>query len=307
MEIVIVLLLLVALVSAGIGLRNCFKLLYPKMKTDEYFNYVLSEYNTYDKKWYESLDKNEFNIESKFGYDLHLTYVKNENPTEHTIIICHGVTVETRAVIKYLNMFLKNGYNAVFIDHRAHGKSGGRKVSYGYFEKHDLAEAIQWVRKKHSGKIGLIGESMGAAISMQALMVEKVDFVIGDCGFSSLEEEVKHQFRLVKFIPTYPGFWFTRLFVYLLGGYDINKTSPVEAVRQADIPIMVIHGEKDNYVPFYMASIIYEKIKSEHKMMYVAEGSKHAISYEDHPDEYEQQVSKFLKNCGMPYSEDIAI
>lgn len=304
MEIVISLVLFVVLVSAGIGLRNCFKILYPKMKTEEFFDEVLNKYNQYDKKWYESLDKNEFYIKSKFGYDLNVTYIKNEIPTEHTIIICHGVTVRTRAVIKYLNMFLKNGYNAVFIDHRAHGKSGGKKVSYGYFEKHDLAQVIQWVRKQHNGKIGLIGESMGAGISMQTLLVETVDFVIEDCGYSSLDEEVKHQFRNTKYVPTYPGFWFTRLFVRLFGGYDINKTSPVEAVKQSDVPIMVVHGEKDNYVPFYMASIIYENIKSEQKMLYVAEGSKHAVSYEEHPDEYQQQVYKFLKICGMPYAED---
>lgn len=304
MEIVVIVLLVILVVLMGLALRTSLKIVYPKMKTDDFFENMIDKYNAYDRKWYENLDKKEFFIKSQYGYDVHLTYIKNEIPTEHTIIISHGVTVRTKGVIKYLNMFLKNGYNALFIDHRAHGKTGGKKVSYGYFERHDMAKAIQWVKSKHTGKIGLIGESMGAGISIQTLMVESVDFVIEDCGYSSFAEEVKHQIRGVKWIPTYPIYWFTRLLVRLMGGYDLNKVSPVNALQQSNTPVMVVHGEDDNYVPFYMASIIYDNIKSKNRMMYVTEGTDHALSYEEHPQEYEQQVYRFLQSCSLPHAKD---
>ena len=304
MEIVLIAVVIVLAAFIGIGLYTALKILYPKMKDDAYFEWTRNEYNQYDKKWYDSLKTNEFFIKSKYGYDIHATYVKNDNPTEHTIIICHGVTSRTDGVRKFLKMFIDNGYNALFIDHRAHGKSGGKKVSYGYFEKYDLAEAIKWVKNKHTGKIGLIGESMGSGISMQTLAVEEVDFLVEDCGYSAFDEEVKHQFRDTKFIPLYPSYWVTRLLVRLIGGYDLKKVSSLEALKQTNIPIMVVHGQEDNYVPFYMSSIIYDNIKSEHKMFFAAEGTRHALAYEDHPKEYEEQVYAFLKACNLPHAEN---
>ena len=303
MEIVLIILAIALIWLVVLGWETAHKILYPIMKTDEHFNEMMLKYNMYDEKWYDRLDKKEFYLKSQYGYNIHLTYVKNEVPTEHTIIICHGVTSRTEGVIKFLNMFLDNGYNALFIDHRAHGKTGGKHVSYGYFERYDLAKAIQWVRKEHNGKIGLIGESMGAGISMQTLLVEKVDFVIEDCGYSSFDEEVKHQIRRNRFVPLYPTYYFTRLIVYIIGGYDIKKVSPIEAVGQTDTPVMVVHGDSDNYVPFYMSSIIYDNIKSKSKMMYVAEDTGHALAYEEHPKEYRKNVYEFLKSCNMPHSE----
>ncbi len=302
MEIVLIVIAVLLFIFIGLGLESTIKILYPKMKTDEHFEEMLIKYKTYDKNWYNSLEKKEFYVESQYGYNIHLTYVKNPVITPHTIIICHGVTSRTDGVIKFLNMFLKNGYNALFIDHRAHGKTGGKKVSYGYFERYDLAKAIQWVRTQNSGKIGMIGESMGAGILMQTLMVEKVDFIIEDCGYSTFDREVKHQLGRAKFVPVYPTYYFTRFLVWLFGGYDIKKASPVDALKQTDIPVMVVHGEQDKYVPFYMSSIIYDAVKSPLKMLYAAKDSRHACSYEDHPEEYQTKVWEFLKNCDMPHA-----
>lgn len=304
MEILTIILAVILLYFIGIGAYTTNNVLYPKMKTDEYFEDIRNKYNSYEKKWYEDLGKEEFKIKSRYGYDINFTYIPNDTPSEHTIIICHGVTVRSEAVIKYLNMFLKNGYNALFIDHRAHGKTGGKHVSYGYYEKYDLQTAIKWVKDNHTGKIGLIGESMGAGICMQTVAIEKVDFLIEDCGYSSFEEELKHQYRGSRLSPVYPAFWITRLFIRLVARYDLKKVSPVEALKQVDIPILVVHGQEDDYVPFYMASTIYESIKSKDKMMYVAKGTKHALSYEDHPIEYQNKVYEFLKGADMPCSKD---
>lgn len=303
MVILIIILAVILLYFVGIGAHTTKKILYPKMKTDDYFEDIRKKYNAYSKEWYDGLDKEEFKIKSRYGYDISVIYIPNEKPSEHTIIICHGVTVRSTAVIKYLNMFLKNGYNALFIDHRAHGKTGGKHVSYGYYEKYDLQTAIQWVKNNHTGKIGLIGESMGAGISMQTIAIEKVDFLIEDCGYSSFEEELKHQYRGSRLSTVYPGFWFTRLFIKLVAGYDLMKVSPVDALKQVDTPVLVIHGEKDDYVPFYMASIIYDSIKSKDKMLYVAEGTEHALSYEEHPIEYQKKVYTFLESINMPRAE----
>lgn len=299
MKIFLILLAVGTVSFAGLGLAVCIKVLYPQMKSLESLERHRIDDNLYDINWYNRLEKHEFALKSKYGYDLHMTYIKNAVPTEHTIIICHGVTMRTEGVIKYLDMFIKNGYNALFIDHRAHGRSGGKNVGYGYYERHDLAKAIQWTKNKHTGKVGLIGESMGASIAMQTLLVASVDFVIADCGYSDFAEEVKHQLRSMKSVPLYPTYQFTRFFIWLLGGYDVAKVSAVEAVRASDVPILLIHGDKDEYVPYYMMDIIYRNIKSQRKMKYIAVGSEHAFAYQDNPIKYQKQVVAFLQKYSL--------
>ncbi len=203
--------------------------------------------------------------------------------------------MRTASVIKYLAMFLKMGYNAMFVDHRAHGKSGGRNVTYGYFEKYDLAEALKLIKSMHSGKIGVIGESMGGAISMQALSVsEDIDFLISDCGFTSLEDEIKHHIGLIKWVPVYPTFWFAWTWLRIIGGFNLFRVSPINALRETSVPVMIIHGDQDTYVPYSMAKPLYNAINHKKKKLYVAKGAAHACAYESDPDKFKAEVNGFI-------------
>ena len=57
--------------------------------------------------------------------------------TKKWVIICHGVTENKVNSIKYANVFIKLGFNAVVYDHRRHGESGGKTSSYGHYEKYE--------------------------------------------------------------------------------------------------------------------------------------------------------------------------
>src|SRR5262249_60719231 len=87
-----------------------------------------------------------------------------------TIVILHGVKKNRTDVLRAALVLRREGFNVLMFDGRGHGDSGGRFVTYGFFERRDVESALQWlitekgVRKE---AIGLAGESMGAAIALQ--------------------------------------------------------------------------------------------------------------------------------------------
>ncbi|MCF0174944.1 MAG: alpha/beta hydrolase, partial [Bacteroidales bacterium] len=72
-----------------------------------------------------------------------------------------------------------------------------------------------------------------------------------------------------------------------------KEASPLSAVAKCTKPMLFIHGDADDFVPFYMLQPLYEA-KPEPKDLYVAAGSEHAKSYKDHPDEYTTKVVNFV-------------
>jgi len=102
---------------------------------------------------------------TKKGEDSSLTIPWNKHNNEKTIVFGHGITQDWRAMVGIAKPFIDAGYNAFFINFRAHGESGGGRTSFGFHESEDLAAAIKWVKtneKDRSQKLIYHGFSLGA-------------------------------------------------------------------------------------------------------------------------------------------------
>jgi len=71
-------------------------------------------------------------------------------------------------------MFLAEGYAVLVPDIRGHGRSGGDLVTYGVREKYDALDWAHWMRREGCVTLYGLGESLGAAILIQATAVEPV-------------------------------------------------------------------------------------------------------------------------------------
>src|SRR5262249_46253493 len=87
-----------------------------------------------------------------------------------TVVVLHGVKKNRTDVAPAMLLLRMAGFNVLVFDGRAHGHSEGRFVTYGAHEVRDLESAIDWLSKEKSidrNKVGIAGESMGAAIALQ--------------------------------------------------------------------------------------------------------------------------------------------
>ncbi|MCM3665379.1 alpha/beta hydrolase [Mesobacillus subterraneus] len=296
---------LLVLASLGVYISN--KLMFLKKKADEEILTRETEAGHLIPDEYEALPKREVTIPSSFGYQLKAVLVEPHD-TNRYIIIAHGVTQSKTNSVKYMNLFLNRGYNAVIYDHRRHGESGGKTTSYGYYEKFDLKSVVDWLREEKGADLflGIHGESMGAAtLLLYAGMLEDgADFYVADCPFSDFSEQLAYRIKEeVKLLPPRLLLPVASLFLRIRDKYSLNDVSPISVIENINNPILFIHSRKDDFILPSMTEALFEQKKGP-KKLYMAENGHHAQSYSQNRQEYEKVLDEFLEEHVFAADQD---
>lgn len=288
--------LLLVLASLGVYITN--RLMFLKKKDDEVIYMREKDAGHIRPDEYEALPKREVSIPSSFGYTLKAVLVE-PHETNRYIIIAHGVTQSKTNSVKYMNLFLDRGFNAVIYDHRRHGESGGKTTSYGYYEKFDLKSVVDWLKAEKGPELflGIHGESMGAAtLLLYAGMLEDgADFYVADCPFSDFSEQLAYRIKEeVKFFPAKLLLPLAGLVLRIRDRYSLRDLSPISVIEHIKNPILFIHSTKDDFILPYMTQALFEQ-KQGPKKLFIAENGLHAQSYSQNRDEYEKVLDEFLE------------
>jgi len=181
-----------------------------------------------------------------------------EPSCDRCVIIVHGYADSKIGGIAWAPTFREMGWNVLAVDLRAHGESGGRHTTAGYFERHDLSQVIDQVRAmrpERTRRLVLFGVSLGAAVAGGAVELRQassggacdVDALIMDCPYRDYVSAAQTHARVMDM----PGPWFGRAAVAIakrLSGADFYACSPVLVIPRLRCPLMVIHGADDLFV-----------------------------------------------------------
>lgn len=210
------------------------------------------------------------------------------------VVLAHGYTWTREGCLKYAQFLYKHGFSIFLFDERGHGYSKFKYPTMGYLEGKDICDIVDYLRDRF-GKdvvIGLHGESMGAASVMMSLGYgADVQFAIEDCGYSSLKELIKYKLKGMH-LPLFL-LWGCNLIMKRMVKYRLEDVNPSKNASISDIPLLIVHGEDDDFVPFAQSKVVYEENK-EHAEIYTVKGAEHAKSYETDPIKYEETVMAFI-------------
>ncbi len=304
--------LLIAAVLTAAGLiiaYICFKMAFfepdRKPNTDE--NHIeMPEGEIYEQfrekieKWtFETrkLPHEEFCITSFDGLKLYGKFYEFEKGAPMEIMF-HGYRgCAERDLSGGVQRCFKLGRSALIVEQRASGKSEGNVITFGVNEHRDCLAWTDFAVNQFGKdvKIILTGISMGAATVLMAAGKELPENVIGvlaDCGYSSAKEIIKIVIKQMKLPPNlaYP---FVKLGARIYGHFNIDATPPIEAVKNAKVPIIYYHGEADDFVPCYMSRQNFEATASK-KMLVTVENAGHGLSYPVDPPKYLNSLKDFF-------------
>ena len=189
-------------------------------------------------------------------------------------------------------------HNVLLVDERAHGKSEGNTISFGILERLDLLEWVKYgvSRFGQDVRILLYGVSMGGATVLMASdldLPQNVKGIIADCPYSKPLDVIMHVGKQTSF-PNWLIKPFAILAAKIYGNFDILETDAVCAVKNTRVPILVIHGEDDRYVPCQMSESV-EKANPEMVQRYTFPEAAHGISYLVDTPRYHKIVREFVQ------------
>lgn len=195
---------------------------------------------------------------------------------------------------------LSLGRNALLIDQRASGESDGSIISFGINERKDCLRWIQFVIDKfgEEQKIMLGGVSMGAATVLMAAgekLPRNVVCALGDCSYSSAKEIICKIVREMK-LPAPLVYPFIKLGARVFGKFDLDETSPVQAMETCEVPVLLLHGDADDFVPLAMSQKIYDACHTKKRLVAI-KGAGHGLAYPKNKEGYIQALKEFEREC----------
>lgn len=228
-----------------------------------------------------------------------------ENPADYgarrkIAIICHGHTANRYGALKYADIFYRAGWSVLIYDERYFGESGGTFCTLGQEEAKDLAAIFDWTKRRF-GKdclVALHGESMGAATVLLSLRMIRPELVVADCPFADSILLFKQWIRKNLHLPPALVLPFFEHTARRRFDYRVREVSPIEAVRQANIPICLMHGRADTLIPCTHSEKLFAACRHPDSELHLFDGAEHAQSIVADRAGYEAMLLAFLKRCG---------
>ena len=209
-------------------------------------------------------------IKTEDNIELLSWYHKKNSGDYKTILFLHGNagTLENR--IYKINHFKNMNVNFLIIAWRGFSGNKGKPTEKGLYE--DAKSALRWLANKGVKEESIIiyGESLGTGVATEIAQNKNFAGVILESPFTSMIEAGKTKY------PFFP----VRLL--LKDKYESDKK-----IKKIKSPILIMHGEVDRIVPFWMGEKMY-KLANEPKYFYFSK-------YDDHMLEYNEKLLNELK------------
>ena len=121
----------------------------------------------------------------------------------------------------------------------------------------------------------------------------QVKGIVSDCGFTSPKAVFTHVLHSMYHLPAFPMIPIASAVNRRKAGYGLDDCNAAREVRKAKVPVLLIHGSADSFVPCRMCEEIYENCASPKKKL-IIEGAAHAESYYKDPESYEKALDEFI-------------
>ena len=223
--------------------------------------YLPSENNYLD-------DQIDFNFKEVFidvekNLKLKAWLIENDFKNKKTLVFFHGNAGNLSNRTYKLNQLSKLDLNIIILAWRSFSGNEGEPSEQNLYN--DAKKTIDWLNSRgvKNKNIILYGESLGTGIAVELGQTNQFGGIILESPFTSMTNAAKN---IYPWLPV----------KYLLKDkYDSEKK-----IKNLQIPILIMHGKKDNIVPFKMGKKLYD-LANNPKFFYFTENDDHMMTFDE--------------------------
>jgi pimeloyl-ACP methyl ester carboxylesterase len=188
------------------------------------------------------------------------------------------------------------GFNVLLFDFRAHGRSDGKQMTFGYKERRDVSATVEFLHNRGVHHIGLLGFSYGGIVAMlSAADNPRIGAVISDGGPARIRTPIATRITEMGF-----AHWLAKSIAWLIIfstsirlRTNLFQFQPIHWVGSiSPRPILFIHGDQDKYLPDF--DELYEAARPP-KEVWRLPGIGHTNASQFYPEEHARRVIEFFK------------
>ena len=223
---------------------------------------------------------------------------KNGHPLH---ICCHGYRgLGARDFCGGALALLERGDGVLLIHERGQGESQGHTMTFGIREREDVILWAQYCERRFPGTpLFLHGISMGAATVLMACALplpSSIKGILADCPYDIPKD-------IIVLTADRMGISGKLIWPFLIigayvfaRGLRFGTVCCHEAVRNTAVPVVIIHGTDDRFVPAYMSEAI-EKSNPAAVRRFTFENAGHGLSYLEDTPRYKAITGSFIDHC----------
>jgi len=199
------------------------------------------------------------------------------------ILHFHGNAGNISHRLDLVQSFLRKRFSVFLFDYRGFGKSSGRPSETGLYRDGIAAWAYLVEKEKIAPeRLVLHGHSIGAAVAIEVALQKKVRGLVIESAFTSTKDMAKTLALFALISPVVPAHY-----------------NNLEKIRRVPFPMLIIHGERDEIVPFSMGQKLFETA-TDHKSFYPVKDAGHNDVLIVGGEKYFEAFAEFARNAKMP-------
>jgi pimeloyl-ACP methyl ester carboxylesterase len=224
------------------------------------------------------------------GGGLEVWRTEPEGPSRGLVVLAHGWSRNRDRMVSRARIFGRWGFTTVMHSARDHGGSSRRRFMNAVKFAEDIEAVMRWLDQP----VILYGHSAGSAGAVIAASRNpgSIRLLFLEASYAYTREAL---LSLYRWVNPFFGICFGPMILFwmnLFYGNKLDSVSPARLASRINIPVMLIHGEKDRRFPLAFALKLKRSFAPGQAELYVAEGVGHSDSSRT-PD-YSQTVKSFL-------------
>jgi pimeloyl-ACP methyl ester carboxylesterase len=219
------------------------------------------------------------------------------------VIVLHPMASNRLGALDHARLLAQHGFGSLLIDLRAHGESGGERLTFGGSEYLDVSGAVDYLQARtevESGRIGVLGLSLGANFAiLGAAHDDRIAAIVADAPGATVFRDWPRPVSVSDaiYVPFDLMFFF---YLRRLGGVAEPVSIRGAVSKLAPRPIFLVGGDTPGSTREQRSITQFFAAASDPKEMWIIPNTQHIAGLQTRPDEYEARVTGFFDHYLAP-------